>query len=303
MKTVIIINPTAGGGRSRRLWPRLEKPLRDHFPDLKIFWTEGPGDARKIAAAQKDAEQIIACGGDGTIHEVANGILENGGATGRSPLLGILSLGTGSDLIKSLGIPSNPMRQMEVLLGSHETRIDVGEMEYAVGKGREKRFFLNIADAGFGADVLRRLGNSRSLWGRKLAYLLATLRSYIHRKPTEMTITADGKPVWSEKALLVAVANGKSFGGGMQIAPQAELHDGLLDLVILRDLPSRWLPIALPSLYLKKIAALPQVQIQRAKRIEISSKEEVFLDIDGERIGSLPVTFKIHPASLRVRIP
>ncbi|MBI2981784.1 MAG: diacylglycerol kinase family lipid kinase, partial [Deltaproteobacteria bacterium] len=287
--------------RVQRLWPRLEKILERRLGPLDVQWTKKSGDAREIAASSKNSPLMIACGGDGTIHEVANGVLNRSDSS--STTLGILSLGTGSDLIKSLGIPSNPQKQIEILCGNKETRIDVGEMEYEVPGGREGRFFFNIADAGIGADVLRGLGPSRSLFGRRLAYLLSTIRSYRHRKPAEMTIKADGKTVWSEKALLVAVANGKSFGGGMQIAPQARLSDGLLDLVILRDLPPWWLPIALPALYLKKIASLPQVKIQRAQTVSISSREEVFLDIDGERIGSLPVTFQIHPAKLRVRIP
>ncbi|MBI2082709.1 MAG: diacylglycerol kinase family lipid kinase [Deltaproteobacteria bacterium] len=302
-KTIAIINPTAGGYRTKRLWPQLEKPLRKLFPDLEIFWTVARGDACQLAKSHSgEADLVLACGGDGTIHEVANGMLQQA-ESGKLPSLGIISLGTGSDLIKSLGIPSDPFQQIEILGRKRETQIDVGEIDYATPNGRGKSFFLNIADAGMGADVLRRLGHSRTLLGRRLAYLFSTLHSYRNRKPAEMKILIDGDESWSEKALLIAVANGKSFGGGMQIAPHADLRDGLLDLVVVRDLPPWWLPFALPCLYLKKINLLPQVEIKKAKQIEISSKEEVFLDIDGELVGSLPVSFKIRPQALSVRVP
>ncbi len=302
MKTLVIFNPVAGGGRTSRLRRGLERDLKKVLGTFEMRETEAPGDGKRIAEKASGHDLIVACGGDGTIHEVANGL------RGTGKTLGIISLGTGGDLIKSLGIPRDPRRQIEVLARGRDKMIDVGQVTYREGGKEFSRLFLNVTDAGLGADVLRRLGESRSLWGRKLAYLTASLTAYRNRKPFQITIGLNGglAPLgekWSGEALLVAVANGGSFGGGMRIAPNANIEDGLFDLTIVRDLKPAWLPIALPLLYTGRLRYLPQVETLRAREVNLSSPDPVDLDIDGEPIGSLPARFRILPHELKVRVP
>src|SRR3989338_6117031 len=231
--TLIILNPTAGGGRAGRLWPRLESRLRQALGPFELMRTSRIGEATEIAARSDGSHLVVACGGDGTIHEVANGILSRKEPTS----LGILSIGTGGDLIKSLRIPSDLLGQIDVLSKGSEQAIDVGEIHYSTPVGMKRRLFLNIADAGLGADVLRRLATTRSVFGRRLAYLSASLEAYRNRQPAKMTVTLDGKKIWEQSTLIAVVANGRSFGGGMQIAPAADLRDGLFEIVLMQDLP------------------------------------------------------------------
>ena len=297
--TLIILNPTAGGGRAGRLWPRLESRLRQALGPFELMRTSRIGAATEIAARSDGSHLVVACGGDGTIHEVANGILSRKEPTS----LGILSIGTGGDLIKSLRIPSDLLGQIDVLSKGSEQAIDVGEIHYSTPVGMKRRLFLNIADAGLGADVLRRLATTRSVFGRRLAYLSASLEAYRHRQPAKMTVTLDGKKIWEQSTLIAVVANGRSFGGGMQIAPAADLRDGLFEIVLMQDLPPRWLPVVIPSLYLRQAHRLPQVKIFRGRKVTLEAEAPVFLDIDGELEGSLPCEFQILPDRLKVRIP
>lgn len=301
---LVIVNPAAGGGRAEKLWPLVEGRLKKGLGPFDVAHTDGPGAALRAAAEAKRYRLVVAYGGDGTIHEVANGLLCEGSPSEPSPraipTLGIISVGTGSDLIKSLKIPRDLLRQIETLAGARETAVDVGVVEFS---GPGKRVFLNIADAGLGAEVLRRLGTSRTLFGRKLAYFSAALQAYLARHVPQMTVTIDGKKEIQEPVLIAAVANGRCFGSGMKIAPQADPKDGLLDLILVKDLKPSWLSLAIPLLYTGKVVLLPQVQMYRARQIEIESDEPVHLDIDGELVGSLPARFHIQPGAIRVKVP
>lgn len=298
--SLIIANPSSGGGRAKRLWCHLEPYLKEKVGSFDIRWTEKRGDALQYASLSKRYRLVIACGGDGTLHEVANGLMKL--PTPR-PLLGFLSLGTGGDFIRSLKIPSNPFRQIDLLAQRNETEIDLAEIEFETDHGRETRFFLNIADAGLGADVLGRLKKARNLLGRKLSYLLATIQSYALRQPFDAQIILDGKVEEKKQLILAAVANGRFFGGGMQIAPQANLQDGCFEIILVKDLKVIWLPLSLPFLYTKRLHWLPQVEVRRAKKVELISKKEIFLDIDGELIGKLPASLQIRPRALKVIAP
>ncbi|MBI2067989.1 MAG: diacylglycerol kinase family lipid kinase [Deltaproteobacteria bacterium] len=297
-KSLVIINPTAGGGRAKALWPTLEPRLKEALGSFEIKVTKKRGEGQKIAGKTANFSRVIACGGDGTIHEVANGLFQIDER--HRPVLGILSMGTGSDFIKSLKIPNDPFHQVATLKQGQTRKIDVGKIEFTLKGKQEKRIFLNIVDAGLGADVLERLHTSRRFFGRSAAYLLATLQAYRHRKCHEMEIVVDGERGWREKALLIALANGQCFGGGMRIAPHANLEDGLIDITLVRDLSPTRLPLVLPALYAGKLDHLPQVTMRRGRRVEINSSFPVPLDIDGEQIGTLPLHLEVLPEALRL---
>lgn len=336
-KTFVVVNPAAGGGLGRRLWPQTSRELEKRIGPFDFEETNAVGHGRLLAAeaAQAGYAMVVSYGGDGTIHEVANGIFDSGGPP--RPVLGVLCVGTGSDLIKTLKIPKNLADQIRILAGDKTRRIDLGRIDYTIpvianegrspsavsgattstrwgSRGRavshpvrkERRIFINIASAGLSAEVDRRVHQSSALFGRRLAYLSSTVQSCLAWRPKRITIDLNNSKKqldWSRKTYLVIVANGKYFGGGMPIAPGADPSDGSFDLVAVGDLSPLMVPVAIPLLYLKKLSLLPNVRSLRVRKVTLKSDEPVHLDIDGEAIGSLPATFEILPQALEVKVP
>jgi len=312
-KTLVIVNPTSGGGAGRRRWPSIKKLLEEEMDAFDVEVTGASGDARKIAAqaASEGYSLVIACGGDGTVHEVTNGIRDAGVL--QKTALGILSVGTGGDFVKTLEIPKDMREQVRTITRGRDRTIDLGKITYAVGSGKnETRHFINVASAGLGAEVIRRIHRSRALFGRKLAYLASTLESYFAWSPSPVVIETDGasKTPLPEKPLIIVIANGRYFGGGMPIAPGADPSDGYLDLVVVGRIKPLKIPLALSLLYSKRFHNLSEVYYDRVRSVTVTPKSNfskrddgVGLDIDGELIGSLPATFQIVPQALKVRVP
>lgn len=307
-KIFVVVNPQAGGGRGRILWPRAAQELKKRLGSFDFEESTAIGHAQCQAAdaAKAGYSLVIAYGGDGTIHEAANGLMEADAAS--RPVLGIVCVGTGADFVRTLNIPSNLSEQIRIAAGTKSRRIDLGRVRYTgLSGGTESRYFINIASAGLSAEVVRKTPKFRSMLGRKPAYLAATLDAYLHWKPQKITIaTEHGSPAavaWPEKPLIVAVANGRYFGGGMPIAPGADPSDGFFDLVVIDRIPAYQVPAVLPLLYSKQIHRLKQVRHDRVRRVELASEGRVDLDIDGEPIGSLPAVFEIIPSALEVKAP
>lgn len=307
-KIFVVVNPEAGGGRGRVLWPQAAQELKKKLGTFDFEESTAIGHAQYLAAdaAKAGYTVITAFGGDGTVHEVANGLMEADASS--RPALGIICVGTGADFVKTLGIPPGLSDQIRIAAGTKSRRVDLGRVRYtSLSGGVESRYFVNIASAGLGAEVVRRAPRFRSFLGRKPAYLAATLDAYLHWKPQKVTIktehgTAAGV-AWPDKPLIVAIANGRFFGGGMPIAPGADPSDGYFDLVAIGQFPAYQVPVALSLLYSKQIHRLKQVRHDRVRRVELASEGRVDLDIDGEPIGSLPAVFEIIPSALEVKAP
>lgn len=299
----VVLNPEAGGGRGRRDWIKIKARLREKIGPFSFEETQSAGHARSLAsmAAKSGYSPVIACGGDGTLHEVVNGLKE----VSPPPLLGILSMGTGGDFARTLALPRRLADQMEVLGRQKTRRLDLGSVTFMNLQGkRESRFFINAADAGLGAEVVRRRDRFRRLFGRRLSYLTSTLCSYTAWRPRKIFITADEREINTQSEIsCVVVANGRYFGGGMQVAPRASPNDGALDLVVSGRLNPIMLLWALPLLYLKHLDRHPSISFDRARKITLRSEEPVCLEIDGEFAGSLPAAFEIVPQALSVIVP
>jgi YegS/Rv2252/BmrU family lipid kinase len=307
-KVFVVVNPESGGGRGRTLWPRAFQELKKRLGAFDFEESTAIGHAQVLAAdaAKAGYTLVIAYGGDGTVHEVANGLMEADAPS--RPAMGIVCVGTGGDFVRTLGIPSDLSAQIRIAAGTKSRRIDLGRARYAgLSGGVESRYFVNIASAGLGAEVVRRTPRFRSFLGRKPAYLAATLDAYLHWKPRKVTITTEhgssSAVVWPDKPLIVAAANGRFFGGGMPIAPGADPSDGFFDLIAIGQFPAYQVPVALSLLYSKQIHRLKQVRHDRVRRVELKSDGRVDLDIDGEPIGSLPAVFEVLPSALEVKSP
>ncbi|HEX8127921.1 MAG TPA: diacylglycerol kinase family protein [Pyrinomonadaceae bacterium] len=311
---LIIVNPASAGGATGRAWPRLASDLRTHFGAFNCAFTERAGDASVIAEREAAAGRslIVACGGDGTVSEVANGIL----GSGADAELGILASGTGGDFRRTLGIPKRGRVAAAALATGRSVRIDVGRVEFQDRAGvRAERYFLNVASCGMGGEVIRRVEEnsvgwlasaSRRVAGGQAAYALASLQAAVSFARPTLRIRLDERPEFRLAVVNLCIANARYFGGGMKIAPEAKLCDGLLDVVAVGDLDTLRILTNVYRLYLGTHLGMREVQHAPARRIEVSAdkpSEQVLIEIDGELSGTLPATFEIIPRALRIRVP
>ncbi len=312
--SLVIINPASAAGATGAAWSRIASELRTHFGPFACAFTEHQGDGAIIAAREASAGRrlIIACGGDGTISEVANGIL----ASGTDAELGVLPSGTGGDFRRTLNIPVRAADAATALRAGRTQLLDVGHVSYVNHKGTdEARYFLNVASCGMGGDVVRRVKAGDASWlppgasrllGGKASFALAALQTTLaFTKPTIM-LGLDDKPARRLTVANLCVANARFFGGGMKIAPEAKLNDGLLDVVALGDLDALTILTNVYKLYLGTHLGMQQVHHAHATRVTVSATDDsakVQLEVDGELVGTLPASFEISPRALRVRVP
>jgi YegS/Rv2252/BmrU family lipid kinase len=310
---LVIVNPASADGGTRDAWPKIASDLRTHFGPFEVVFTDGPGGARALAAeaARGGAKLIIACGGDGTISEAANGIIESNSEAE----LGILPSGTGGDLRRSLRLSTNTATAARALRGGRTRAIDAGRVTFVNDSGeRETRYFVNVASFGMSTGVLERhksgdfkkwlpsLG-SRKL-SNKLSYAAATLQTTLSSTAISVYVQLDDQ---AERRLLVAefcVANARYYGGAMKIAPNAKLDDGWFDIITIGDASAFTILRNAHRLYFGAHLRMDQVTHSLAKRViaRPAKKEELIaVELDGEIVGRLPVAFQIVPRALRLR--
>lgn len=306
MRTHAIVNPAAGRGRVRRLWPTLEPRLRALVPTLTVERTSAPGAATVLAraAVQDGVERIVAVGGDGTLHEVVNGFFdEDGSPLSPAPVLTPLACGTGTDFHRSLGVP--PAREaVERLSDPRTRRIDLLRVTYTgASGGRAHRYALNVASFGLSGQVVEALGQGGRGGPGRLYYLTALLRALASHRPFAAELAVDGTAVPARAIHLGAVANGHSFGGGIRIAPEAVLDDGRLDVTVLHDVSAWALLGRLPRFYRGTHPRLDGVTTLRGRRLTARPRQDapIPLEADGERLGRLPAAVTVVPDALRLQ--
>ncbi len=302
---VCIVNPQSAGGKTGKRWPRLRCELEQYLGEIDVVLTGGEGDAVSLArrAAQRNVKLIVVVGGDGTVNEVVNGVMRVPGRP-EQLTLGILPAGTGSDLARSLGIPSNSSEALRIFSEGRQKVVDVGKIEFlALQAERSCRYFLNIASLGLEGIVDKKVREMSKFLSGKLAYLAASVAALATFRPKEVVLRS-GDVEFRRTILNVSVANGRFFGGGMQIAPTASLDDGLFEVVVVRGAPLWRLAGALRSLYDGTIYETDRVEHYRLRSLEVRSAngQKVCLGIDGEPVGELPVRFSLVPGALRVLV-
>ncbi|MFC1992499.1 diacylglycerol/lipid kinase family protein [Chloroflexota bacterium] len=298
-----IVNPAAGGHSNYREWPLISKHLADNGLLLDDVYTEGRGHAIELAteAANSDYRFIIAVGGDGTVNEVVNGILNS--AASHNTTLGIVSSGTGCSCARSLGVPLDPVNYCNLLTSQKRLLIDVGIVEYT-GEGQKlRRFFINEADVGFGAAVLKSAMQSPSRLGRKFSYLPRTIGGFVYLARHEnkrITVRVEDEDEDVCDCAMLVVANGAYFGGGMQIAPDARLDDGLLDMVIFGNMSKSELLKTWPLTYKGHHVDHDKVRLRKIRNVTVQCAEQIPVEADGELLGEGPVSFSVVPSALNV---
>ncbi len=311
MKVGVILNPVAGGGRLKRSWPEVSAILSHHFGDVETCETQAAGDAARLALefAGSGKNLVIAAGGDGTASEAADGLLKSTAAGGADVELGLLPCGTGIDLARSLGLESDPETVVKRMARSQGVRVDAGRVLYVDDNGElARRHFINIAGLGMSGATDRAV-NADKRKGRmsgKTVFLWRTVIEFLRYRFQDVRITIDdGTPIEARIAL-VAVANGKYFGGGMMIAPDAEIDDGLFDIVILRAANKLKLILDLRLLYGGNHRDHKAITILRGRKVLVEPLADLasncaLVDIDGESPGRIPAAFEILPKALILR--
>ncbi len=301
---LVIVNPASAGSSTQGSWPAMASDLATHFGAFNCAFTAAPGDGRVLAArgAAEGRRLIIACGGDGTISEVANGILESG----KDAELGILPSGTGGDFRRTLAIPARAADAARILRLGRARRIDVGRVTYLNRVGAEEnRYLLGVASVGMSTDIIRRVKEAGRLKGR-LSFAAAGARTTIALPKTEVVVQLDGGPPRRLTVANFCVANARYFGGGMKVAPDALLDDGRFDVVSIGDLSALKILANAHKLYRGTHLDMDEVNTARAKVVIVQpahNNQKVMIEIDGELPGRLPATFEILPKALRVRYP
>lgn len=293
----IIINPAAGSNSTHRKWPLISRALKYFGLSFDYQHTEGVGHAIELAreAMGKGYRFLVAVGGDGTINEVANGIMGFTVTDGAD--LGMVHTGTGSDFVRSLGIPRDYHGACSTLAEQHKRLIDVGVV--SLGENGNKRFFVNAAGLGFDAEVVEARSKMPRYFRGTVPYLLGMGRKLLGYHNKEVIVEIDGRRQ-QEKVLSVVVANGGYFGGGMHVAPNADLQDNLFDVLTIGDVGKFELVKALPTIYKGTHINHPKVKVERASHIRVESDEKLLVQVDGELVGEGPAVFSMLPQALSV---
>jgi len=304
LKTQIIINPESNKGQTGKKWIRIKEALSNFFKEFKYEFTKEPTHATELSrsAIKEGTELIVGIGGDGTINEIANGFFENHEIINPETSLGIVPSGTGSDFSRSLNIPQNLKGSMEVITQSQKPdTIDIGKIKYdSLDGNKEERFFLNVADFGFGGEVVKRVEEKR-LKRKASSYLRTLIFTFASYQSKKLSIKIDGKEYPTDKYLIGAISNGSIFGKGMKIAPFSRLNDGLFDVILVRGMEKLEFFLNVWKIYQGTHLSNPKIKFIRGKKIEVTSDEDVLIEADGELIGKAPVRFEIVPTILSVR--
>lgn len=295
----VIVNPVAGAYSTRRKWPRISRLLKHAGLSFDYEYTEGEGHAIELAraAASDGYRYLVAVGGDGTVNEVANGILRSPDAS--SVALGVISTGTGSDFARSVGIPRHYVSACSCLTSSRRSLIDAGVVEYRSGGRSLRRFFVNVAGAGFDAAVVENTERFPKYFGGTIPYLAGLVRTLFSYQNKSVVLRI-GDKVESARILNVAVANGGYVGGGMHIAPEASLNDNLLDVVVVGNFGKFELLKSIPMVYNGTHVNHPKVRVEKAANIAVESSGRILVYADGELLGEGPASFWLMPAALNI---
>lgn len=311
MKIGVILNPIAGGGRLMRDWAAVAAAIERHLGAFDLRETQAERDAERLALefAIEGYGLVLAAGGDGTASEVVDGLLQAVEEGHANTAFALLPCGTGSDFARGLGLPSNIEALLERIAASEARAIDVGRICYVDDHGAlASRHFINIASAGLSGAADRAV-NADKRKGRvsaKFLFLWRTVTEFLRYRFQTVSITLDDGEPFQARVALVAAANGRFFGGGMMIAPDAALDDGQLDIVIFRAASKLRLIWDIRLLYGGRHRDHPAITILRGKRLLVepvgdAGHNSALVDIDGEAPGRIPATFEILPGALSVR--
>lgn len=291
MRTAVILNPVSGRGRARNAYRTIKRQLEDRGIAAPYELTARKGDGRRLALkyANLGYNRVIVCGGDGTILEAVNGLANT------DVLLGIIPLGTGNDLCRTLGISRNIPAACSIIHAGTVKEIDIARVNGAT-------CFAGVGAIGFDSEVAALAERLKGFTPDILVYLIAIFAGLAAYTFKHLKISF-GDETYEEEVLLAAFGNSKFYGGGIMITPQAEIDDGKLDLCIVRRLNKLRLLLRLPAVYRGRHSRFPEVSFFRTREAAVESDAPLNLYGDGELVGRTPLTIEVMPKAMRVLVP
>ncbi len=302
-KWFAIVNPVAGNGKGLDDWPQISKLLRDNHIVPEYAFTERKYHAIELAveAVNLGYRKIIVVGGDGTIHEVVNGLFIQKSVPTVDVLLSVIAVGTGNDWIRMFGIPRKYSEAIKAIVAGHSFLQDVATISYYESNYRNTRYMANVAGVGFDAFVNRRYNRLKEEGRRgKWLYIWSTLKAVLRYSSTGVKMWVDDELVVNDLVYSATIGIGKYNGGGMIQTPDAIADDGLLDLTIIRNISKIGVLSRFKALYNGKIYRLRMVTLNRGRRIRIESSPEIAVEVDGEALGYSPFEFGVIDKAVRV---
>ncbi len=300
-----IVNPRSGAGRAEKLWPLLSKKIQKIWGKSNFVFTQKPGDAIRQArlACEKGQRLIVAVGGDGTVHELVNGLLQAGASHISNLCLGIISMGSGDDFVRTLNLPKDPLQALSVIQKKKTKKIDVIQVDFLNHKRKkESRYCINLADFGLGGRVMQKVNVSSKFLGSQITYLFHAISTFFTFCPFSVVLETTEKNYHFHKMIIGLVANGKYFGSGMCVAPEAKLDDGMMDLIMVEKMGIGDFFKMIPPLYKgEKIINESILRLKTRKfYVQPTSAKLVYIELDGEQPGILPASFELIPKALNV---
>ena len=298
---MFLVNPASGAGSTGRRWPEIAHRAGAAGLSGDALFSERQGHLAELArnAAEGGARLLVVVGGDGSVNETVNGIAD----LGSPPELAIIPRGTGWDFVRTFAIPRRVEAAAAVALNGPIRMVDLGRVSYRAWDGSAaEAVFANVASAGMSGAIAKRANETTKALGGKASYLWALLAVFTRWSANEMHVTVDGEerhgPMFD-----VVVGNGRFFGGGMKICPEAAPDDGLLDVVTIGDVTKRDLVSTMPRIYRGTYLPHPKAELLRGRALTVDSEAAVPIELDGEQPGTTPARLEALPGRLRLRVP
>jgi len=302
-----VVNPHSSNGKTEKLWQELRRRVQSRAGQLDCAYTRTTMHAAELAAAalRSGYSTIVAVGGDGTVNEVLNGFYESGKPIRPDAELAFLPSGTGGDLARTLGIYSRPLEDLLLQIPSAPVgAVDAAEATFRTFHGAEvRRLFINEVSVGFSANIARTVNEAAGLFTGQAAFLVAVFRCLAGLRNRVMRISVDGRPWYCGPVFFAAVCNGRYFGGGMKVAPEADMTDGMFDLILVKHFGRRDVVRHIAKVYRGEHLRLAQVRCLRCRTVEFASEEAVPVEMDGEQPGFLSLRAVVRRRSVRFLLP
>lgn len=304
-KWFAVVNPNSANGKTQHKWPMFYQKMIQAGIDVDYFFSSSQGNGVELTrqAIRRGYRKIIAVGGDGTVNEVVNGLFHDDRIITEGIELAVFGQGTGSDFIRTCKSRKNIDSLIGSLKGYSLCKSDVGKVTFLTAGGKkESRYFLNAANLGIGAEVVNRVNNRTKALGSKLTYFTGTVATILNYHNIPVSFQLENNKTVEGRFCGLVICNGQYIGGGMHIAPQAEIDDGMFDLIAMKDISKLKLFSCFPLIYRGKHIALPEIDVYRCQTITLLTPDSAILETDGEIIGYAPSEFRILPQCLTLRI-
>jgi diacylglycerol kinase (ATP) len=299
LKTVFLVNPASANGKTGKRWPQIASAAHAAGVRGEAIFSERPGQLGELAreAADEGAKLLVVVGGDGTVHEVVNGVAGRDGVE-----LALIPRGTGWDFARTHAVPKGLTDALRIAREGEARPFDLGWATYRADGGERSAWFANIASVGMSGAVAAKANATTKALGAKTSYLLALGVTFARWKNVQLRVSVDDE---KREALMedCIVAIGRYLAGGMMITPDAKADDGLFDVLLIGDITKTELVRVMPKIYRGTHLPHPKGEVLRGTTVTIDAAEPMPIQLDGEQPGTTPTRFKIVPAAIRLRVP